>query len=76
MQIRHARRGGEADLAFLLADPERIYGAEMRERCGRDAVLSGPTILTNGGALCHVANDGPDRLGLRHEKKVYFVMDT
>lgn len=86
MQIRHASRGDEADLAPLLEDHERPYGAEVRPGTGVD----GAAFLTAGGILCLVADDGgtlvgfailnpcfpSPRLGMRRERKVYFVMDT
>src|ERR1700748_214677 len=54
MQIRHTRPGDEADLAFLLEDHERHYGAEVRPGSGAE----GAAFLTRGGTLCLVADDG------------------
>jgi GNAT superfamily N-acetyltransferase len=59
MQIRHARRGDEARLAFLLEDYEHHYGNEVPE----GARAKGAAFLTAappGGTLCLVAerNDG------------------
>ena len=59
MQIRHARRGDEADLAFLLEDHERHYGAEVRPGAGAE----GAEFLTGGGTLCLVADDGGKLVG-------------
>jgi GNAT superfamily N-acetyltransferase len=57
MQIRHARHGDEADLAFLLEEHEKHYGAEVRPGAGAE----GAAFLVAGGTLCLVADDG-DRL--------------
>ena len=54
MQIRHARPGDEADLAFLLEDHERHYGYEAPPGSGNE----GAAFLTGGGTLCLVADDG------------------
>ena len=59
MQIRHARRGDEADLAFLLEDPERHYGGEVRPGAGTE----GAEFLIAGGTLCLVADDGAKLVG-------------
>ncbi len=59
MQIRHARRGDEADLAFLLEDHERHYGADVRPGSGAE----GAEFLTGGGTLCLVADDGGRLVG-------------
>lgn len=59
MQIRHARRGDEADLAFLLEDHERHYGAEVREGSG----AAGAEFLVGGGTLCLVADTGENLVG-------------
>jgi GNAT superfamily N-acetyltransferase len=59
MQIRHARRGDEADLAFLLEDHERHYGFPVREGSGAE----GAEFLTTGGTLCLVADDGGKLVG-------------
>jgi GNAT superfamily N-acetyltransferase len=59
MQIRHARRGDEADLAFLLEDHERHYGAAVREGSG----AAGAEFLTGGGTPCLVADDGGKLVG-------------
>ena len=48
MQIRHARRGDEADLAFLLEDHERHRAEPAR----------GADFLAGGGTLCLVADGG------------------
>ena len=118
MPIRHARRGDEAELAFLLEDHERHYGSPVAEGAGARgaAFLIAPP---PGGTICLVkelyvsgearssgigeqlieairalarergdtrviwttgeGNSGSqrfyDRLGMRREKKVYYVMD-
>ena len=59
MQIRHARRGDEADLTFLLEDHERHYGADVRPGAGAE----GAEFLTKGGTLCLVADDGGKLVG-------------
>ncbi len=59
MQIRHARRGDEADLALLLEDHERHYGAEVRPGAGAE----GAEFLAGGGTLCLVADDGGRLVG-------------
>jgi GNAT superfamily N-acetyltransferase len=59
MQIRHASRGDEADLALLLEDHERHYGAEVRPGAGAE----GAAFLTGGGTLCLVADDGGTLVG-------------
>jgi len=59
MQIRHARPGDEADLAFLLEDHERHYGAELRPGAG----AKGAAFLTGGGTPCLVADDGGTLVG-------------
>jgi GNAT superfamily N-acetyltransferase len=59
MQIRHARRGDEAELAFLLEEHERHYGAEVRPGSGAE----GAEFLTGGGTLCLVADDGGKLVG-------------
>jgi GNAT superfamily N-acetyltransferase len=54
MQIRHAKRGDEASLAFLLEDHERHYGNAVRQGAG----AAGAAFLVNpppGGTLCLVA---------------------
>jgi len=54
MQIRHAKRGDEANLAFLLEDHERHYGNSVRQ----GASAAGAAFLVNpppGGTLCLVA---------------------
>lgn len=58
MQIRHARPGDEADLAFLLEDHERHYGAAVREGSG----AAGADFLVKGGTPCLVAEDDCGRL--------------
>jgi GNAT superfamily N-acetyltransferase len=59
MQIRHAQRGDEAQLAFLLEDHERHYGNEVPEGAGA-AGAAFLTAASPGGTLCLVAerNDG------------------
>ncbi|HTE36691.1 MAG TPA: GNAT family N-acetyltransferase [Reyranella sp.] len=59
MQFRHARRGDEADLTFLLEDHERHYGADVRPGAGAE----GAEFLTKGGTLCLVADDGGKLVG-------------
>ncbi len=54
MQIRHAKPGDEADLAFLLEDHERHYGHAVRDGAG----APGAAFLVDpppGGTLCLVA---------------------
>lgn len=58
MQIRHARPGDEADLALLLEDHERHYGATVREGSGAD----GADFLVKGGTPCLVAEDDDGKL--------------
>lgn len=53
MQVRHARPGDEADLAFLLEDHERHYGHDAPRGSGND----GAAFLIKGGTLCLVADD-------------------
>ncbi|WP_422000479.1 GNAT family N-acetyltransferase [Reyranella sp.] len=54
MQIRHARPGDEAGLAFLLEDNQRHYGRAVRDGAGAEgaAMLAAPPA---GGPLCLVA---------------------
>ena len=55
MQIRHAKRGDEANLAFLLEDHERHYGNAVRDGAG----AAGAAFLVDpppGGTLCLVAD--------------------
>ena len=62
MQIRQARRGDEADLAFLLEEHERHYGAAVRAGSGR----AGAAFLVDplaGGTICLVADDGERLVG-------------
>jgi GNAT superfamily N-acetyltransferase len=59
MQIRHARHGDEADLARLLEDHERHYGATVREGSG----VEGAAFLAKGGTPCLVADDGGRLVG-------------
>ena len=59
MQIRHARPGDEADLAFLLEDHERHYGFAAPPGSGAE----GAAFLTGGGTLCLVADDGGTLVG-------------
>jgi len=57
MQIRHAKHGDEADLAFLLEDNQRHYGHPVRDGAGAE----GAAFLVNpppDGTLCLVADDG------------------
>ena len=54
MQIRHAKRGDEAALAFLLEDHERHYGNAVRDGAG----AAGAAFLVDpppGATLCLVA---------------------
>jgi ribosomal protein S18 acetylase RimI-like enzyme len=54
MQIRHARRGDEAQLAFLLEDHERHYGKPVTPGAG----AAGAAFLvepSTSGTLCLVA---------------------
>jgi GNAT superfamily N-acetyltransferase len=59
MQIRHARRGDEADLAFLLEDHERHYGFAVQS----GAAAAGAEYLVKGGTLCLVADSGEKLVG-------------
>jgi len=59
MQIRHARPGDEADLAFLLEDHERHYGHDAPSGSGNE----GAAFLTRGGTPCLVADDGGKLVG-------------
>jgi GNAT superfamily N-acetyltransferase len=59
MQIRRARPGDEADLAFLLEDHERHYGAEVRPGAGAE----GAEFLVKRGTPCLVADDGDKLVG-------------
>jgi GNAT superfamily N-acetyltransferase len=59
MQIRHARPGDEADLAFLLEDHERHYGHEAPPGSG----AQGAAFLARGGTLCLVADDDGTLVG-------------
>lgn len=58
MQIRHVRPGDEAQLAILLEEHERHYGAEVRPGSGAEGasfvVQEG---VVKGGTLCLVADD-------------------
>jgi GNAT superfamily N-acetyltransferase len=62
MQIRHAKPGDEAQLAFLLEDNQRHYGNAVGDGAGADlaAYLVAPS---PDGALCLVADDGGKLLG-------------
>ena len=53
MQIRTLRSGDEAQLAELLEDHERHYGAVIRP----GAAAEGADFLVKGGTLCLVADD-------------------
>ncbi len=59
MQIRHARPGDEGQLAALLEDHERHYGAEVRPGSGAE----GGAFLAKGGTRCLVADDGDKLVG-------------
>jgi GNAT superfamily N-acetyltransferase len=62
MQIRQARRGDEADLAFLLEDHERHYGTPVHAGSGK----AGAAFLVDppaGGTICLVADDGAQLVG-------------
>jgi ribosomal protein S18 acetylase RimI-like enzyme len=58
MQIRHVKPGDEAELAFLLEEHERHYGAEVREGAGK----AGAEFVVKGGSICLVAEDAPGKL--------------
>ena len=61
MQIRHAKRGDEGQLAFLLEDHERHYGNPIAAGAG----ARGATFLVEappGGTMCLVAEREDDRL--------------
>jgi GNAT superfamily N-acetyltransferase len=61
MQIRHARHGDEAQLAFLLEDHERHYGNPVADGAG----AKGASFLVEsppGGTLCLVAEQDGGRL--------------
>ena len=57
MQIRHARPGDEAQLAFLLEDHERHYGNKVADGAGAEgaAFLTAPP---PDSTLCLVADNG------------------
>ena len=60
MQVRHAKRGDEANLAFLLEDHERHYGNAVPDSAG----AAGAAFLVDpppNATLCLVA-DGDDGL--------------
>ena len=59
MQIRHARPGDEADLAFLLEDHERHYGHDAPPGSGNE----GAAFLTREGTLCLVADEDGTLVG-------------
>lgn len=59
MDIRLARPGDEADLADLLEEHERHYGAEVRPGSGAE----GAAFLVKGGTPCLVADDDGKLLG-------------
>jgi GNAT superfamily N-acetyltransferase len=62
MQIRHAKQGDEAELAWLLEDHERHYGTEIRPGAGAEGaawLLRQPA----GGTLCLVAERDGKLLG-------------
>ena len=59
MQIRHARPGDEADLAFLLEDHERHYGHDAPPGSGNQ----GAAFLAKGGTPCLVADTGDKLVG-------------
>lgn len=62
MQIRHARPGDEAQLAFLLEDHERHYGNQVADGAG----ATGAAFLTAappGGTMCLVAERDGRLLG-------------
>ena len=62
MQIRHAKHGDEAQLAFLLEDHERHYGNAVRDGAG----VAGAAFLVDppsGGTLCLVAELGGKLVG-------------
>lgn len=59
VDIRHLQPGDEADLAFLLEDHERHYGAEVRPGSGAEAAA----FLVKGGTPCLVANQDGKLVG-------------
>jgi GNAT superfamily N-acetyltransferase len=62
MQIRHAKQGDEADLAWLLEDHERHYGNEVAPGAG----AAGATWLLDqaaGGTMCLVAEQDERLVG-------------
>jgi GNAT superfamily N-acetyltransferase len=61
MQIRHAKPGDEAQLAALLEDHERHYGATVHDGAG----AAGAAFLLDPacGTLCLVADDGGKLVG-------------
>ena len=62
MQIRHAKPGDEAELAFLLEDNQRHYGNAVDDGAG--AALAAYLVAPPpGSALCLVADDGAKLAG-------------
>jgi GNAT superfamily N-acetyltransferase len=86
MQIRHAKPGDEAQLAALLEDHERHYGASTRSAGVGEKLIEAIRALARSRGdtrvLWTTGEDNPgaqrfyDRLGMRREKKVYSVMDV
>jgi|FEC22Drversion2_1045045.scaffolds.fasta_scaffold01149_11 GNAT superfamily N-acetyltransferase len=62
MQIRHAKPGDEAALAFLLEDNQRHYGHAVKDGDG-SALAAELVDPPAGGMLCLVADDGTRLLG-------------
>ena len=62
MQLRHARPGDEAQLAFLLEDHERHYGNRVADGAGA-AGASFLTAAPPGGTMCLVAERDARLLG-------------
>jgi GNAT superfamily N-acetyltransferase len=62
MQIRHAKPGDEAQLAFLLEDNQRHYGHAVEDGAGAAdaALLAEPP---PGSMVCLVADDGGKLVG-------------
>jgi len=62
MQIRHAKPGDEAELAFLLEDNQRHYGYSVSDGDG-SALAVELVDPPAGGMLCLVADDGDKLVG-------------
>ena len=62
MQIRHAKPGDEAQLAFLLEDNQRHYGHAVEDGAG--AVDAAHLVEPSpGSTVCLVADDGGKLVG-------------